>query len=137
LRGLPIDINDLLSTKAIAVIERCWWWALIAIVSVFISLAHQKISMAIAVGCMMIAGFVLVLGIGAWLTVRSTTEIKAFRHIMPIAVIVIGIPVLVANSIAPKDYDYYAGHLSYVAVATVFLGALAWKRGCWELERME
>ena len=78
-----------------------------------------------------LAGGAFVVGLGAVLTVRSTSEVQAFRFLVPAVVVVVGAPVGVWNAIQDWANPFWA-IVGMTAGAVAFAAAglvLGWWAG--------
>jgi ABC-type transport system involved in multi-copper enzyme maturation permease subunit len=81
------------------------------------------------------AGVGLVVGLGAWLSVRCATPVRAFRMCLPAVVAVVGLPVIAANLKGLENAPDPMGVLAWSAAAFAVAGAVCWWRAGVELER--
>jgi ABC-type Na+ efflux pump permease subunit len=81
------------------------------------------------------AGFWLVAALGAWLSVRCATPVRAFRLCLPAVVLVVGLPVLARNAIDWRDTAEMVSVLAWTAVGLAVAGAVLWWRAEAGLER--
>jgi hypothetical protein len=81
------------------------------------------------------AGFWLVAALGAWLSVRCATPVRAFRLCLPAVVLAVGWPVLARNAIDWRDTAGVVSVLAWTAVGLAVAGAVLWWRAEAGLER--
>jgi ABC-type transport system involved in multi-copper enzyme maturation permease subunit len=99
LLALPMSRRRILWTKVRAAVERGWWWPVLAVVAAGLSFgADGGWPLGFAAAIVFFAGTVFVVGLGSWLTVRSLSEMRALRFLIPAVVIVVGLPVFVWNT---------------------------------------
>ncbi|MCE9565404.1 MAG: hypothetical protein K8U57_25555 [Planctomycetes bacterium] len=80
-------------------------------------------------------GIALVVGLGAWLSVRCATPVGAFRMCLPATVAVVGVPLLAWYFIDWQDVAPVAEAFAWCAGAFLLIGGAGWWRACVELER--
>jgi ABC-type transport system involved in multi-copper enzyme maturation permease subunit len=81
------------------------------------------------------SGVAFVLGLGAWLSVRCETPLRAFRLCLPAVVAVVGLPVLVWNLTEWDDTTQPTEAFAWTGAAFAVLGLIFWWRAAAELER--
>jgi hypothetical protein len=84
---------------------------------------------------MALAGVGLVIGLGAWLSVRCSGSLRAFRLLLPAVVVVVGLPVGVRSGIDWARADVWTWGCGSAAVAFALAGLVFWRRAVGELER--
>lgn len=136
LRGLPMPSQSILWFKLRATLERCWWWGVFAVFVLGISFCLIDWTLGSAAAFFVLSGSLFICGLGTYLTVHCLTEIRAFRFMMPAVVVLIGIPVIVANTVDWKQPGDYVYRLAAASFLFMVLGVIAWRRGCWELEHL-
>jgi ABC-type transport system involved in multi-copper enzyme maturation permease subunit len=98
LLATPLDRRTVLGAKVRAVAERGSVFAAVAVTAVGMAFtADGGVRLGAAAAVLVLCGFGLVIGAGAWLTVRRPTDTRAFRLLLPIAVAAVGWPVGVRN----------------------------------------
>ncbi|HKB02613.1 MAG TPA: ABC transporter permease subunit [Gemmataceae bacterium] len=136
LLALPVSRGEILQAKVRAAMERAWVWGPAAAVASGVAFgADAGWQLGLAAAAFVLAGIGLVAGLGAWLTVRSPTEVRALRFLVPAVVLVVGVPVGVWG-----QTDWSAPVLSVIGLAAgaaVFAvaGLTFWWRACRELGR--
>jgi hypothetical protein len=135
--GLPVGRRVVLWTKVRAVVERGWWWGLTAVLAAGAAFgADGGRTLGLAAAGFVAAAIILVVGLGAWLTVRCPTEVRAFRFLVPAVVLAVGVPVLAWNQTdwdRPRDT---AVRLASAATAAALLGVLLWRQAGRDLDRL-
>jgi ABC-type Na+ efflux pump permease subunit len=137
LLAIPLDRRSVLRTKVRAAVERGWWWAPVSLLATGVAFgADGGWRLGLLAGGLMLAGATFTIGLGAYLTVRSVSEVRAFRFLVPAVVFVVGAPVALWNAT-----DWTTPFLSELAMgpgATVFAiaGALLWRRAGGALDQM-
>ena len=128
LLSLPLDRRFVLRVKVRAAVERGWWWAPPAVAATGFSFgADGGWPLGLAAAGFVLAGGLFVVGLGALLTVRSKTEVQAFRFLVPAVVVVVGAPVGVWNAIEDWGYTFWAVvGLAAGAVAFAVAGLVLW-----------
>jgi ABC-type Na+ efflux pump permease subunit len=136
LLALPVSRGRILQAKVRAAMERAWAWGPAAALASGVAFgADGGWQLGLAAAAFVLAGIGLVAGLGAWLTVRCPTEVRALRFLVPAVVLVVGVPVGVWG-----QTDWSAPVLSVfglAAVAGVFAvaGLIFWWRACRDLRR--
>ena len=109
LLSLPLDRRYVLRVKVRAAIERGWAWTPLSVAAAGFSFAADGgWQLGLAAGAFVLAGGWFVVALGALLTVRSKSEVQAFRFLIPAVVVVVGAPVGVWNSIQDWGYPWLA-----------------------------
>ena len=80
-------------------------------------------------------GVGLILGLGAWLTVRCATPVRAFRLALPALILVVGTPVFAWNLPERDGLPTPGETLALVAAITAVVGGLLWWRAGVDFER--
>jgi hypothetical protein len=137
LLALPVDRRVILRAKVRAVLERGWWPGPAAVLAAGVSFgADGGWALGLAAAGFVLAGAGLVVGLGACLTVRCPTEVRAFRFLVPAVVLVVGVPVMTWNQtdwLRPTDS---AALLAAGAAVVAVAGAVLWRRAGRELDRV-
>ena len=136
LLALPVDRGAILRTKVRAVVERRWWWPILAVIAAGVSFgADAGWQLGIAAAGALAAGTGFIVSLGSWLTVRMPSETRAFRFLIPAVVLVVGLPVLVWNAM-DLSIPLVPG-LGMAALTVVFAlgGIVLWRRAGRELDR--
>lgn len=141
LLSTPLDRRAILRAKAQAHAERGAAFAAVAVAAVGMAFtADGDIRLGAAAAALVLAGAGLVIGAGAWLTVRSATDVHAFRLLLPVAVLAVGWPVG-AWSLLRLDADVPRELLAWAmlgaAVASAITGGALWLLAGRKLERGE
>lgn len=124
----PLDRGALLGAKVRAQVERGTGAAAVAVVAAGGAFAADGGPLlGAAAAALMLAGFGLVIGAGALLTVRCATDARAFRLLLPLAVLAAGWPAGVWNAVAlPEAAElppaFWAGVLLAAAAACALAG---------------
>ena len=109
LLSTPLDRRAVLRAKVQAAAERGMAFAAVAVAAVGMAFtADGGVRLGAVAGArlggaaalLVLSGFGLVIGAGAWLSVRCPTDARAFRLLLPVAVLAIGWPVGVWNLLA-------------------------------------
>ena len=127
LLSLPLDRRFVLRTKVRAAVERGWWWAPVAVGAAGVSFAADggwRLGLA-AAGFVLAAG-AFVIGLGAYLTVRSPSEVRAFRFVIPAVVLAVGAPVGVWNATDWVQPVWSEAGLGAGAAALAASAAVCW-----------
>jgi ABC-type transport system involved in multi-copper enzyme maturation permease subunit len=136
LLALPYDRRTILWTKVRAAIERGWWWGVAAVLAAGLSFgADGGWLFGVAAAALVLAGGWFVVGLGCWLTVRSPSETRAFRFLVPAAVVVIGAPVGVFNATNWSRPEWSVIGLAPAVVGFAVIGTLLWRRAGRDLKR--
>jgi ABC-type Na+ efflux pump permease subunit len=94
LLSTPLDRRGILRAKVQAHAERGTAFAAFAVAAVGMALtADGDIRLGASGAALVLAGVALVIGVGAWLTVRSATDVRAFRLLLLVTMPVVGWPV--------------------------------------------
>jgi ABC-type Na+ efflux pump permease subunit len=97
--------------------------------------AENDVRVGLAAVAAFAAGVALVISLGAWLSVRCATPLRAFRLCLPVVVAVVGLPVLAwrlgGEEPAVRPVELWA----WSAVAFVAAAAACWWRAGTELDR--
>lgn len=133
---LPAPRQAILRAKVRAVLERWWWLGPVTVLATGLSFgADGGWPLGLAAAGFSLAGAWLVVGWGAWLTIRCPTEVWAFRLLMPAVVLVFGAPVGVWNWTDWREPTASVAGLAAGAAAFAVAGTLAWRRACRALEQ--
>lgn len=147
LLSTTLDRRAVLQAKVQATVERGTAFAAIAVAAVGMAftadggarlgaIAGARLGTAAAV--LMLSGFGLVIGVGAWLTVRCPTDTRALRLLLPVAVLAIGWPIgawnLLTEDLSP---DVLLRVLLAATGVTAFVGFVFWWLAGRALERGE
>lgn len=93
-----LDRRAVLRAKVQAHAERGTGFAAVAVAAVGMAfIAELGVRVGAAAAVLVVAGIAFVIALGAWLTVRCTGDVRAFRLLLPITVIAVGWPVAVWN----------------------------------------
>ena len=141
LLSTPLDRRAILRAKVRVPAERGTVFATVAVAAVGMAFtADGGVLLGAAAAALVLGGFGLVIGLGAWLTVRCPTDTRAFRLLLPVAVLAVGWPVGVWNLLRAAE-DVPPGLLARVLlVATGACGAVGlvlWWHAGRALERGE
>jgi ABC-type transport system involved in multi-copper enzyme maturation permease subunit len=138
LLSLPFDRRRVLRTKVRAAVERGSWWAPVAVAAAGFAFGADGGGElgAVAAGFVLAGGW-FVIALGALLTVRTKSEVQAFRFLVPAVVVVVGAPVAVWNSI-PDWQNPFAPtvELAAGALGLVLVGAVLWRCAGRALDRL-
>jgi ABC-type transport system involved in cytochrome c biogenesis permease component len=94
LLATPLDRRAILRAKVQAHAERGTAFAALAVAAVGMAFtADGDIRLGASAAALVLAGAGLVVGLGAWLTVRCATDARAFRLLLPLTVLAVGWPV--------------------------------------------
>ena len=97
--------------------------------------ADGGLRLGLAAMAAMGAGFALVLVLGMWLSVRCAAPARAFRLALPAVVAVIGLPVLVRNTIEWDSTGPAIALFAWTAAGCAVAAVVLWWRAGRELER--
>jgi ABC-type transport system involved in multi-copper enzyme maturation permease subunit len=137
LLALPMTRREVLWTKVRAAIQRGWWWAPMAIAATAVSFgADGGWGPGLTAPAFVLAGLWFVVGLGADLTVRCTSEVRAFRFLVPAVVVVVGAPVGIWNYTDWTLPFWSAVGLAAGAVAFALAGTVFWRRAVWALDHL-
>ena len=137
LLALPYDRRTILWTKVRAATERGWWWGIAAVLAAGLSFgADGGWLFGVSAAALVLAGGWFVVGLGCWLTVRSPSETRAFRFLVPAVVVVVGAPVGVFNATNWSRPEWSVIGLAPAVVGFAVIGTLMWRRAGRELERL-
>jgi ABC-type Na+ efflux pump permease subunit len=138
LLSVPLDRRATLFAKLRAHAVRAWPLGATAVVAVGLAFAAEGGTwLGLAAGTAALAGVGLVVGLGAWLSVRCSGSLRAFRLLLPAVVVVVGLPVGVWNGIDWAKAGPWAWGYGSAAVAFGLAGLVFWRRAVRELERGE
>jgi ABC-type Na+ efflux pump permease subunit len=140
LLATTLDRRAILRAKLQAALERGTAFAALAVAAVGMAFtADGGVWLGTAAVLLLLSGFGLVIGFGAWLTVRSSSDTRAFRLLMPVAVVAVGWPVGVWNLLgtAPGISELLTGVLAGAAAACAGSGLVLWWLAGRLLERGE
>ncbi|HEY1190639.1 MAG TPA: ABC transporter permease subunit, partial [Gemmata sp.] len=94
----PLDRRAVLRAKVRAHAERGTGFAAVAITGVGMAfIADLGVRVGAAAALLSAAGIGFVIALGAWLTVKCAGDVRAFRLVLPVTVLVVGWPVVVWN----------------------------------------
>jgi ABC-type transport system involved in multi-copper enzyme maturation permease subunit len=137
LLSLPLTRRALLATKVWAALERGWWWAPLSIAAAGVSFgADGGGPLGVAAAAFVLAGLWFVIGLGADLTVRCTSEVRAFRFLVPAVVVAVGAPVGIWNYTDWAAPIWSVIGLTAGALAFGIGGAMFWWRAVWALDHL-
>lgn len=129
LLSLPLDRRSILRTKVRAAVEGGWGWIPLVVLAAGLSFgADGGWVFGLVAAAFALAGVELVVGLGAYLTVRCPSEVRAFRFLVPVVVVVIGAPVGVWNVTAWDSPLLSVTGLGAAAVVFALAGAICWLR---------
>ncbi|MCI0702743.1 MAG: ABC transporter permease [Planctomycetia bacterium] len=98
------------------------------------------VRLGLAAAALVVSGIWLVIALGAWLTVRCATDVRAFRFLLPVTVLVIGWPAGVWNLLVAEP-NISAGRVLWglliASGACAVIGAVFWWLACMRLNRGE
>ena len=139
LLSTTLDRRAVLRAKVQAVIERGTAFAAVAVAAVGMAFtADGGVWLGAAAAVLLLCGYGLVIGLGAWLTVRCPTDARALRLLLPIAVLAIGWPVGVWNLLnAEWPPALLANGLFVASGVCAAAGLVRWWRAARALERGE
>jgi ABC-type transport system involved in multi-copper enzyme maturation permease subunit len=130
LLSLPFDRRFVLRTKVRAAVERGWWWAPVSVAAAGFSFgADGGWPLGVAAAAFVTAGGGFVVSLGGLLTVKSKSEVQAFRFLVPAVVVVVGAPVGVWNAI--QDWQDPFWPLVGLTAGAVALGLAGSVLGWW------
>jgi ABC-type transport system involved in multi-copper enzyme maturation permease subunit len=141
LLSTPLDRRGILRAKVHAHAERGTPFVAVAFAAVGMAFtADADIRLGASGAALVLAGVALVIGAGAWLTVRSATDVRAFRLLLPVAVLAVGWPVgawslLRFDADVPRELLVRA--MLFAAIASAVAGAAFWLLAGRKLERGE
>jgi ABC-type transport system involved in multi-copper enzyme maturation permease subunit len=137
LLALPLARRAVLGIKVRAALERGWWWAPMSVLAAGVSFgADGGWVLGLAAAAFVLAGLWLVVALGADLTVRCASEVRAFRFLVPAVVVVVGAPVGIWNYTEWTLPYWSAVGLAAGALAFALAGAVFWGRAVWALEHL-
>ena len=132
---IPDERSFILGRKVWAAMRRGWGWLLAAVLAAGLSFSVDGgWKMGVAAVEFILAGVGLVVGLGAWLTVRCSSEIRAFRLLLPVVVLVVGTPVAAWNAIDSLQPTWHALGLATAAAVFALAGTRLWKSASLQLE---
>jgi ABC-type Na+ efflux pump permease subunit len=136
LLALPLTRRFLLRSKVRAAVERGWWWVPIAVAAAGTAFgADGDWRLGLAAAGFVLTGIGFVIALGTYLTVRTPTEVRAFRFLVPAVVVVVGAPVGVWNA-TNWDVPLLAEiEFGAAAIAFAIAGPILWWRAGRQLER--
>ncbi|MBN9122541.1 MAG: ABC transporter permease subunit [Planctomycetes bacterium] len=139
LLSTPLSRRGVLRAKVQAHVERGWGFVTAATAGTGMAFtADGGVRLGAAAAVLMLAGIGLVIGLGAWLTVRCETDARAFRLLLPFVLLVVGWPVGAWNLLRSEEgvsAEVLAVGLFVAAGAFVVAGAVLWWLAGRELER--
>jgi ABC-type transport system involved in multi-copper enzyme maturation permease subunit len=137
LLALPLDRRTILRTKVRAAVESGWWWLPLGVVAAGVSFgADGGWQLGVAAAAFVLAGTCFAVGLGAYLTVRCPSEVRAFRFLVPAVVVVVGALVGVWNVTDWDRPELSVAGLGATAVAFALLAVLLWQRAGRALDRV-
>jgi ABC-type transport system involved in multi-copper enzyme maturation permease subunit len=137
LLALPYDRRTILWTKVRAATERGWWWGVAAVLAAGLSFgADGGWLFGVVAAALVLSGGWFVIGLGCWLTVRSPSETRAFRFLVPAVVVVVGAPVGVFNATDWLRPEWSVIGLVPMVIGFALIGTLLWRRAWRDLERL-
>jgi ABC-type transport system involved in multi-copper enzyme maturation permease subunit len=138
LLAIPLDRRTVLRTKVRAAVERNAWWLPLTVLAAGGSFAADGgWRFGIAAAAFVLFGTGFVVGLGAYLTVRTSSEVQAFRFLVPAVVVVVGAPVGVWNATDWAQPLLAEVGLGISAVVFAVAGAVLWRRAGAILERAD
>ena len=141
LLSTTLDRRAILRAKVRAPAERGTVFAALAVAAAGMAFtADGGVRLGAAAALLVLGGFGLVIGLGAWLTVRCPTDARAFRLLLPVAVLAVGWPVGVWNLLRASEEvqpELLAGVLLAATGASAAAGLVLWWAASRALERGE
>jgi hypothetical protein len=134
---LPVERRSILWAKVRVAAEHQVHWAVVAIFGVAVAFGFDFGWLAgLSAAAFVTSGVGAMAGLGAWLTIRCRTEVRAFRFLVPAVVAAIGTPVVVWNTTDWFHDVQAAGPLAIGAVICAVVGLFAWRRAVCDFERL-
>ena len=125
----PLDRRRLLASKVRAHLERGLAFAAGAAVGLGAGFAADGgLRLGLAALAAFAGGVALVVALGAFVSARCATPLLAFRMCSPAVVVVVGLPVLVRNTIDWDDLTTPVRVLAWGAAAAAAVAAVLWWR---------
>jgi ABC-type transport system involved in multi-copper enzyme maturation permease subunit len=140
LLSTSLDRRAVLRAKVQAAAERSTAFTALAVAAIGMAFtADGGAWLGAAAAVLLLSGFGFVIGLGAWLTVRCPSDARAFRLLLPVAVLAVGWPALVWNLLdtTPDMPELLTGILAIVAFACAASGFVLWWLAGRALERGE
>jgi ABC-type Na+ efflux pump permease subunit len=141
LLSTTLDRGAILRAKVWAHAERGLIFAAGAIAALGMAfIVDGRMRLGLAAVALTVGGIWLVIGLGAWLTVRCATDVRAFRFLLPVTVLVIGWPVGAWNLLSAEPTfpaERVMRGLLIAAGVCVVIGAMFWWLACVRLNRGE
>ncbi len=141
LLATPLERRAILRAKAQAHAERGTAFAAIATAAVGMGFTSDgDIRLGTSAAALMLGGVALVIGVGAWLTVRCVTDVRAFRMLLPVTLLAAGWPIgawsyLRFDTELPREV--LTRTMIIAALVSAIAGAVFWRLAEWKLERGE
>ncbi|MDY3562495.1 hypothetical protein R5W23_003961 [Gemmata sp. JC673] len=134
LLAAPLDRRAVLRSKVQAHAERGSGFVAVAVAAVGMAfIADQGVRVGVAAAVLSASGILFVIALGAWLTVRCAADVRAFRLLLPVALLAAGWPAAVWNAarseLAISQEDLFRGLLAAAAVCVLTAAALWWRAG--------
>lgn len=134
LLAAPVSRRGVLSSKVQAHAERGSGFAAVAVTAVGMSfIAEQGVWVGLAAAVLSVAGIVFVIALGAWLTVRCAADVRAFRLLLPVALLAVGWPAAVWNlprsELAITPEELLRGLLAAAGICALVAAVLWWRAG--------
>jgi ABC-type transport system involved in multi-copper enzyme maturation permease subunit len=135
---VPLSRREILWRK-VRVILRCnLAWGILAVSATGLAFFADKTwPVGLAAAVFTFGNACLAIGLGAWLTVRCVTEMRALRLLIPVTVLAIGAPVGLRNGIDWFRPQALMTWLLLVGIVSGLAGMLLWRRACQGMEHLE
>lgn len=138
----PLSRRAVLSAKVQAHVERGLGFATAAAIGPGMAFTADSVRLGAASATLMLCGIGLMIGLGAWLSVRCPSDARAFRLLLPFVLLAIGWPVGVWNLVRlESDFrpspDAVAGWLFAAAGVCAVTGLALWWHAGRVLDRGE
>jgi ABC-type transport system involved in multi-copper enzyme maturation permease subunit len=125
---LPIERSALLWFKTRASIESSWTWIGLAVpASAWAYLSAGNWMLGLLAGLAVVAGAFFVVAIGAVLSVSCSSEVRAFRILMPAVAIVVGLPTATFYFTDWRDTGNTMMILIVASSIMLLFGVIAWR----------
>jgi hypothetical protein len=97
--------------------------------------ADGGVRLGLAAMTALASSFALVIALGAWVSVRSATPVRAFRHCLPAVVAAISLPILMRDFVDWENVAPAITVLTWIAGICAVAACVCWWRAGVELER--
>jgi ABC-type transport system involved in multi-copper enzyme maturation permease subunit len=137
LLSIPRSRREIIEAKFETFVRKNWGVAIGAILSVGLGFwCRYNFWVGLTASELVFAGFAMVVGLGALLTVRCPNHVRTFRLILPVMVMTIGIPLAIINVNEMVADRWVRDALPAAAVLFALSGVALWRRACREFDEL-